>query len=40
VGEDVTQRWIAEMNGLGLDGQALVDDARALVDQYSVRHVT
>jgi TRAP-type C4-dicarboxylate transport system substrate-binding protein len=35
VGEDVTQRWIEEMNGLGLDGQQLVDDARMLVDQYS-----
>jgi TRAP-type C4-dicarboxylate transport system substrate-binding protein len=35
VGEDVTQRWIAEMDGLGLDGQALVDDARRLVAQYS-----
>jgi TRAP-type transport system periplasmic protein len=35
VGEEVTQRWIEEMNGLGLDGQRLVDDARALVAQYS-----
>jgi TRAP-type C4-dicarboxylate transport system substrate-binding protein len=35
VGEDVTQRWIEEMNGLGLDGQQLVDDARMLVEQYS-----
>jgi len=35
VGEDVTQRWIEEMTGLGLDGQQLVDDARALVAQYS-----
>lgn len=35
VGEEVTQRWIEEMNGLGLDGQQLVDDARALVAQYS-----
>jgi TRAP-type C4-dicarboxylate transport system substrate-binding protein len=35
VGADVTQRWIAEMDGLGLDGQQLVDDARMLVEQYS-----
>jgi hypothetical protein len=35
VGEDVTQRWIEEMDGLGLDGQQLVDDARMLVEQYS-----
>jgi len=35
VGDAVTQRWIEEMNGLGLDGQTLVDDAKALVSQYS-----
>jgi hypothetical protein len=35
VGDAVTQRWIEEMNGLGLDGQTLVDDAKALVAQYS-----
>jgi len=35
VGEEVTQRWIAEMTGLGLDGQQLVDDASALVAEYS-----
>jgi TRAP-type transport system periplasmic protein len=35
LGEGVTQRWIEEMTGLGLDGQQLVDDARALVAQYS-----
>lgn len=35
VGDEVTERWIEEMNGLGLDGQQLVDDARALVAEYS-----
>jgi TRAP-type C4-dicarboxylate transport system substrate-binding protein len=27
--------WIAEMNKRGADGQALLDDARALIDKYS-----
>ncbi|QBY00459.1 TRAP transporter substrate-binding protein [Rhodophyticola sp. CCM32] len=35
VGEEVTADWIAEMDGLGLPGAQMVEDARALVDQYS-----
>lgn len=35
VGNMVTQRWIEEMTALGLDGEELVEDARALVSQYS-----
>ncbi|MCR9067345.1 MAG: TRAP transporter substrate-binding protein [Rhodobacteraceae bacterium] len=35
VGDAVTQRWIEEMEGLGLPGAEMVETARALVDQYS-----
>ncbi|MDG4650352.1 TRAP transporter substrate-binding protein [Roseibacterium sp. SDUM158017] len=35
VGGMVTERWIDEMTALGLDGAALVEDARALVAEYS-----
>jgi len=31
----VTDRWIAEMAKKGIDGQALVDEARALIAKYS-----
>lgn len=31
----VTQAWIAETNKTGKDGQALVDDARALIAKYA-----
>jgi TRAP-type transport system periplasmic protein len=31
----VTDRWIAEMAKKGVDGQALVDEARALIAKYS-----
>ncbi len=31
----VTDRWIAEMKKKGVDGQALVDEARALIAKYS-----
>ena len=30
----VGTEWIAEMDGLGKDGQALMDDANALLDKY------
>lgn len=33
VGAEVTQAWIAEMDGLGLDGAQLVEDARAAVER-------
>jgi TRAP-type C4-dicarboxylate transport system substrate-binding protein len=35
VAQEVTQAWIAEMKSKGIDGQALVDDARALVAKYA-----
>jgi TRAP-type C4-dicarboxylate transport system substrate-binding protein len=31
----VTEAWIAEMKGKGIDGQALVEDARALIAKYA-----
>ena len=31
----VTNRWIAEMNKKGFDGQALVNEARSLLNKYS-----
>src|SRR3546814_5587500 len=31
----VTEAWIAEMNAAGKDGEALVDDARALIAKYA-----
>jgi len=33
-GEAVTQQWIDEMNALGLDGTAMVNDARSFVASY------
>jgi TRAP-type C4-dicarboxylate transport system substrate-binding protein len=35
VGNLVTERWIEEMTALGLDGEELVEDARALVSTHS-----
>lgn len=35
LGEEVTQDWIADMDGKGLPGQQLVDDARAMVEAAS-----
>ena len=34
IGEAQTAAWIEEMDALGLDGQAMVDDARAMIAQY------
>ena len=31
----IVDGWIAEMDGKGMDGQAMVDDARALIEKYS-----
>jgi TRAP-type C4-dicarboxylate transport system substrate-binding protein len=31
----VVDKWIAEMNGKGIDGAMLVEDARALVEKYA-----
>ncbi len=33
--QPVIDRWVAEMNKKGIDGQALVDEARALIKKYS-----
>jgi TRAP-type C4-dicarboxylate transport system substrate-binding protein len=33
--QPVIDNWIAEMNGRGLDGQALVDEARELIARYT-----
>jgi TRAP-type C4-dicarboxylate transport system substrate-binding protein len=33
--QKVTDAWIAEMKGKGIDGKALVDDVRALVAKYA-----
>ena len=30
----IYEEWIADMNSRGIDGQALVDEARALIDEY------
>lgn len=35
LGDKLVADWIAEMNGKGLDGQAMVDDARAFVAKYN-----
>jgi len=35
IGADLTATWIEEMNGKGLDGAAMVDDARALIAEYA-----
>ncbi|RUS58734.1 C4-dicarboxylate ABC transporter [Pseudorhodobacter sp. E13] len=29
--------WVAEMHGKGIDGQALIDEARALMDEYQAK---
>ena len=34
IGDTQIEAWIEEANGKGLDGQAMVDDARAMIDQY------
>jgi TRAP-type C4-dicarboxylate transport system substrate-binding protein len=33
--QPVIDNWVAEMNGKGIDGQALLDEARALIDSYT-----
>lgn len=34
-GAEVTAAWVSEMDDLGLDGQQLVDDARAAIEQHA-----
>lgn len=31
----VIEEWVSDMNNQGIDGQALLDEARALIDQYT-----
>jgi len=33
--QPVIDNWVAEMKGKGVDGQALLDEARALIDKYT-----
>ncbi len=35
IGDELTEAWIAEMDAKGLDGAAMVEDARALVTKHS-----
>ena len=30
--QPVIERWIADMDGAGIDGQALIDEAKALIE--------
>ena len=32
--EPIYDEWVADMNSRGIDGQALIDEARALIDEY------
>ena len=31
----IYDEWVAEMNAKGIDGQALIDEARSLIDTYT-----
>jgi len=33
----VIEEWVADMNEQGIDGQALLDEARALIEQYTIK---
>lgn len=35
VAEPIYAEWVAEMNDKGIDGQALIDEARMLIDKYT-----
>ena len=35
--EPIYADWIADMKGKGIDGQALIDEARALMAEYSAK---
>jgi TRAP-type C4-dicarboxylate transport system substrate-binding protein len=36
--QPIYETWIADMDGQGIDGQALIDEARALMDEYSTNN--
>lgn len=33
--QPVVARWVADMDSKGIDGQALIDQAKGLIDKYS-----
>ena len=33
--QPVVERWLADMQEKGIDGQALIDEAKALIDKYT-----
>ena len=33
--EPIYEEWVKDMNGKGIDGQALIDEARMLIDKYT-----
>ncbi|MDW4497274.1 TRAP transporter substrate-binding protein [Sulfitobacter sp. D35] len=33
--QPIYDEWVADMEGKGIDGQALIDEARSLIDQYT-----
>jgi TRAP-type C4-dicarboxylate transport system substrate-binding protein len=35
VAAPIYDEWVADMNGRGIDGQALIDEARMLIDKYT-----
>ena len=35
--QPVIENWVGEMKGKGLDGQALLDEARALINKYTAK---
>ena len=35
IAQPIYDQWVADMNGRGIDGQALIDEARMLMDKYA-----
>ncbi|MEL7153289.1 MAG: C4-dicarboxylate ABC transporter, partial [Pseudomonadota bacterium] len=33
--QPIYAEWVADMNSKGIDGQALIDEARTLIDKYT-----
>ena len=33
--QPIYDEWVADMKGKGIDGQALIDEARMLIDKYT-----